>query len=85
MAGQQLIIPIYWIFVCKHSGTRTVVNPPRQYYDEDVSYDNLNLADASVILLDGFVFSEELKRELLEARKKGTVIVMDSGSWKDNE
>ncbi len=79
--GYQL--PENSIFVCRNSGTRTVVNPPRQYYDEDVSYENLNLADASVILLDGFVFSDKLKRELLELKRNGTKIVLDSGSWKD--
>jgi len=79
--GYQL--PENSIFVCRNSGTRTIVNPPRQYYDEVISYENLNLADASVILLDGFVFSDELKRELLELRRNGTVIVLDSGSWKD--
>ena len=79
--GYQL--PENSIFVCRNSGTRTIVNPPRQYYDEDISYENLDLAEASVILLDGFVFSDELKNKLLEARKNGTVIVLDGGSWKD--
>lgn len=76
-------LPENSIFVCRNSGTRTIVNPPRQYYDKDISYENLNMAEASVILLDGFVFSDGLKKKLLEARQKGTVIVLDSGSWKD--
>lgn len=69
--------------VVSNSGTRTIVNAPRQDYQEDICYENLNLAEASVILLDGFVFSGDLKTELLEARKKGAIIVLDGGSWKD--
>ncbi len=76
-------LPENSIFVCRNSGTRTIVNPPRKYYDEEISFENLYMDDASVILLDGFVFSDQLKEELLQVRKKGTVIVLDSGSWKD--
>ena len=75
-------IPESSIFVCK-SGTRTIVNSPRQDNKEDICYKNLNLAGSSVILLDGFVFSNDLKIELLEARKKGAIIVLDGGSWKN--
>ena len=76
-------LPESSIFVCGSSGTRTIVNPPRQDHREDICYENLNLAEAPVILLDGFVFSGRLKTELLEARKKGSMIVLDGGSWKN--
>jgi sugar/nucleoside kinase (ribokinase family) len=78
-------VPESSVFTCSVSGTRTIVNPPRRDYDfkKDMSFENLNLSEASVILLDGFVFSEEIKKELLEARKRGTIIVFDGGSWKN--
>ena len=81
--GSRYQLPEISIFVCSNSATRTAVNPPRQDIEEDINYENLNLAGASVILLDGFVFSDQIKRELLEARKKGAIIVLDGGSWKN--
>ena len=83
--GKGYQLPESSIFTCSVSGTRTIVNPPQRDYDfkEDVSFDNLNLAGAPVILLDGFVFSDDLKKELLEARKNGAIIVLDGGSWKN--
>jgi sugar/nucleoside kinase (ribokinase family) len=78
-------IPESSVFTCSVSGSRTIVNPPRRDHDfkKDIDSANLNLAEASVILLDGFVFSDQIKEELLEARKKGTIIVFDGGSWKN--
>ncbi|MGF1586572.1 MAG: PfkB family carbohydrate kinase [Bacteroidales bacterium] len=78
-------VPESSVFSCSISGTRTIVNPPRRDYDfkKDMSFENLNLGEASVILLDGFAFSEQIKAELIEARKGGTIIVFDGGSWKN--
>ncbi|MFP4365900.1 MAG: PfkB family carbohydrate kinase [Bacteroidales bacterium] len=75
-------LPESSIFV-SNSGTRTIVNAPWQDYKKDICCENLDLAEASVILLDGFVFSGDLKIQLLEARRRGAVIVLDGGSWKD--
>ena len=81
--GNKYRIPESSIYLSSKSSTRTIVNPPRQDYKEDIYNDNLNLAEASVILLDGFVFSSKLKNQLHEARKNGTTIVFDGGSWKN--
>ena len=83
--GQGYQLPESSVFTCCVSGTRTIVNPPGRDYDfvKDMSFENLNLGEASVILLDGFVFSDHIKKELLEARKRGTIIVFDGGSWKN--
>jgi len=71
------------IYVISNSGTRTVVNPPKQDYKEEPYNENINLEQASVILLDGFVFSDKLKNELQKARERGTIVVLDGGSWKN--
>jgi sugar/nucleoside kinase (ribokinase family) len=83
--GNGYQVPESSVFTCSGSGTRTIVNPPRRDYDfkEDICFENLTLEEASVILLDGFVFSDQAKKELLKARKRGAVIVFDGGSWKN--
>ncbi len=81
--GNKYQMPESSIYLSIKSNTRTIVNPPRQDYKEDIINDTLNLAEASVILLDGFVFSSKLKNQLHEARKNGATIVFDGGSWKN--
>ena len=76
-------IPECSIYTISNSGTRTIVNPPKQDYNEDPYNENINLEEASVILLDGFVFSEKLKNELRKASERGAIVVLDGGSWKD--
>ncbi len=81
--GNKYRMPECSIYVSTNSGTRTIVNPPKEDLKEEPYNENMNLDEASVILLDGFVFSEKLKNELRKARERGTIVVLDGGSWKD--
>ena len=82
--GSNYRIPESSVYVSFISGTRTIVNPPRQDYEGDINLKDINLAESSVILLDGFIFSKKLKDELSEARRSGSIIVLDGGSWKSH-
>ena len=79
----KYLMPECSIYTISNSGTRTIVNPPKQDYKEEPYNEDINLEEASVILLDGFVFSDKLKNEIRKARERGTIVVLDGGSWKD--
>jgi len=77
-------LPESAIFVNKWTSSRTIINSPRNERFELYSFHDLTIDDSSLILLDGYLFSEELYHKIQEARKRGCVVVLDGGSWKPN-
>jgi len=77
-------LPESSIFVNSKTSSRTIVNAPKHELHDKFSFDNLKIDSSTIVLLDGYVFSDELKSMLLEAREKGCIVVYDGGSWKQN-
>jgi len=81
---QDYQMPESSIFVNQTNGKRTIINSPGQLTIENFRFDNLTIPDSSIILLDGYIFSDDLKSILSTARKKGCTVALDGGSWKPN-
>lgn len=77
-------LPESSIFVNRSNSSRTIINAPRHKNDENFSLEKITIPDSSIILLDGYLFSDELKLKLNIARENGCTVVLDGGSWKPN-
>ena len=79
-------IPNSSILVNSVNGSRTIINSPKNNFvniDDNWVINDLKRINPQIVLIDGYELENKIEI-LAEFKQKGSIIVLDGGSWKEN-